>query len=83
MEGVSVQEDGRSWVKTGRCYRHRDPDLWFSEDQRRQGRAKSLCQSCPVREPCLAYALAHDFEWGVWGGLTAHERGELRRVVAA
>jgi WhiB family redox-sensing transcriptional regulator len=41
--------------------------------------AKSVCETCPVREPCLEYALTHGCADGVWGGLTELERRALRR----
>src|SRR5437588_848244 len=30
--------------------------------------ATGFCQACPVREACLAGALARREPWGVWGG---------------
>jgi WhiB family redox-sensing transcriptional regulator len=49
---------------------------WFSASTRR--RAIRICGRCPVRDECLAYALDHDEQYGVWGGLTAEERRPLR-----
>lgn len=52
--------------------------------------AKSVCRRCPVRardwpEPgnggtgeCLDYAEIHQDYYGIWGGLTARERGRKR-----
>lgn len=42
--------------------------------------AKRVCTGCPVRELCLADAMASEdpaLRWGVTGGLSATERGEL------
>jgi len=39
--------------------------------------AKAHCRRCPVRVPCLAYALANDAD-GIWGGTTAAERQEMQ-----
>lgn len=42
--------------------------------------AKSVCARCPVRQPCLEFALATedpDYQYGVFGGLTAKERRAL------
>jgi hypothetical protein len=36
------------------------------------------CAGCPVREPCLAYALDTKIGHGVWAGLTAAELANLR-----
>jgi Transcription factor WhiB len=40
-------------------------------------KAKALCATCPVREQCLEAGMGE--RWGVFGGLTAGERYELRR----
>ncbi len=32
--------------------------------------AKRVCQSCPVRTPCLDFALRHGLGFGIWGGVT-------------
>jgi WhiB family redox-sensing transcriptional regulator len=41
--------------------------------------AKRLCRSCEVRRHCLAFALEHFDNWGVWGGFSAEERQVARR----
>lgn len=41
--------------------------------------AKAICNRCPVTQPCLDWALDNDEYFGVWGGLTAHERRPLQR----
>lgn len=83
------------WQDRGRC-RDLDPDLFFppldgeSTEQRhaREGAAKAVCASCPVRTECLSWALANRERLGVWGGLTERERqaaarGRRRRGVVA
>jgi hypothetical protein len=59
-----------------------DPDLWFPEsgDHVAAAAAKALCGPCPDRAACLAGALARNELFGVWGGLTAHERMALPRT---
>ena len=59
--------------------RHHDPDLFFPEGTtgpalRQADQAKRVCQSCPVRTPCLGFALRHRVAFGIWGGATAEER---------
>lgn len=44
-----------------------------------QNRAKSVCLGCRVRTECLAYALDHRIEFGVWGGATERERRAILR----
>lgn len=46
----------------------------------RETRAKLVCASCPVLDECRTHALDLPEEEGVWGGLTAEERFELRRL---
>ncbi len=67
-----------------------DPDLFFAESPSDVELAKLVCGPCPVREECLAGALARREPHGVWGGqlLVAGEivafkrpRGRPRKVV--
>ena len=44
--------------------------------------AKNICRSCPVRNQCLDWALESGQDAGVWGGMTAIERRELKRRAA-
>ena len=48
--------------------RANDAELWFAERTEEVERAKALCSGCPVREGCLAGAVARQEPWGVWGG---------------
>lgn len=70
IAGVEVEESPSvDWTRA-RC---RDGagalvSLFFSEQLDDIARAKSICAECPVREPCLAGALARREPWGVWGG---------------
>jgi len=43
-------------------------DLFFSEQLDDIARAKEICLTCPVREPCLEGAKDRREPWGVWGG---------------
>nr|WP_234801008.1 WhiB family transcriptional regulator [Mycobacteroides chelonae] len=36
--------------------------------------AKQICNECPVRRPCAAYAMRTDEPYGVWGAMTTRER---------
>ncbi|WP_374213165.1 WhiB family transcriptional regulator [Streptomyces sp. G1] len=42
-------------------------------------RAKGICNGCPVKAECLDWALTAGEPYGVWGGMTAHDRRKLRR----
>ena len=43
----------------------------------REQRAKSICARCPVRRPCLDFAVRTREAHGIWGGLTEVERHSL------
>ncbi|MFF4404234.1 WhiB family transcriptional regulator [Streptomyces sp. NPDC002536] len=45
-----------------------DPEVFFAESPADVEYAKSLCQTCPLREACLAGAQDRREPWGVWGG---------------
>jgi WhiB family redox-sensing transcriptional regulator len=40
--------------------------------------ALRVCQSCPVIEECLTWALHHE-RWGIWGGTDTGTRERMRR----
>jgi len=55
-----------------------DPELWFPEQGFSSKTAKKICATCSVREECLQAALEQPERFGVWGGLSEHERRKLR-----
>ena len=67
-----------------------DPDQWFpvstdaAHARQEAAAALAICRSCPVRASCLAVSLRHwDLgQHGIWGGLVAAERVQLRRRIA-
>lgn len=56
-----------------------DPAPFFSSDDIEQQHALSICAGCPVREPCLEFALRHGERIGIWGGMREHDRLQLTR----
>ena len=40
--------------------------------------AKNICNSCPLKLPCLEYAL-RNVEIGIWGGTTEEQRKLMRK----
>jgi WhiB family redox-sensing transcriptional regulator len=65
------------WISRAAC-RGTDPDELFVQGAA-QNRVKSVCMTCQVRTECLADALDHRVEFGVWGGMTERERRALLR----
>ena len=64
------------WVQYRACTVEVLP-LFFSLDLGDERKAKNICVGCPVKEPCLEFALKHD-EKGVWGGTSDRERNRIR-----
>ncbi len=74
------------WQLRGACrgwdsaqFFHPDGDRRSSRS-RREAKAKSLCEGCPVRGECAAHALAAREPYGIWGGFTEAERLRLLAV---
>ena len=69
-----------AWQTTGAC-RGTDPSLFFdgTRDPKAELQAKVVCATCQVLERCLKYAVDASEPYGIWGGLTPHERDRYRR----
>ncbi|WP_168583196.1 WhiB family transcriptional regulator [Gephyromycinifex aptenodytis] len=65
------------WTPQAAC-RNSEPDDLFVQGAAQQ-QAKKICQRCPVVAECLADALDHHTEFGVWGGMTERERRAMLR----
>ena len=83
--------DDALWARVARQARCADsgldPDQWYpvsietAQARHEAAAAIAVCTSCPVRAQCLELSLRH---WdvgqhGVWGGLIATDRADLRR----
>lgn len=66
-----------SWRQRAAC-RGADPDIFYPASDEEAEPAKAICGQCPVRQPCLEYALANRERDGIWGGATERER---RRII--
>lgn len=75
--------ENAGWVSRAAC-RRSDPELFFPVPDfivpGAAKAAKAVCAGCPVRVPCLAYALAAREKYGVWGGATEGERRAMIRA---
>lgn len=80
---VAMRSDG-VWHAKASC-RGAQADAFFPptrverRDERhdREAAAKAICRSCPVRQPCLDYAIRIREPHGIWGGLNEIERKQL------
>lgn len=65
--------------KTDAACRGMDPALFFPQRGEVVAAAKAVCGGCDVQAECLAYAMNNHENFGVWGGMSEHERRRLRR----
>jgi WhiB family transcriptional regulator, redox-sensing transcriptional regulator len=65
------------WREQAAC-RGTDLDVFYPERGQTAGSARQVCAQCPVRQPCLDYALSNRITHGIWGGLTERERRPLQ-----
>ena len=80
----------RDWRKEAACKDY-PTDWWFDLMPWRRGRpekvewketirkAKEICETCPVKQDCLDWALKHE-DYGLWGGFTPGQRDRIRRT---
>jgi WhiB family redox-sensing transcriptional regulator len=75
------------WAEDGRCRRLGPKVLnaFFPGRGDDLEPARGVCKPCPVKDQCLAYALAHPNLVGVWAGTSHRQREQLReeRTLAA
>ena len=73
-----------AWMNAGNC-RSISPSVFFPSDGVGVEVARQICQTCPVKQQCLEYAIHHRIDHGVWGGASERERRRIarRRRVAA
>ena len=81
---MSAQRIEDTWQVRAAC-RGPQAEVFFPPPQferkdeklERETRAKMICADCPVRKPCLDYAIAIREPHGIWGGLNENERRQL------
>ena len=86
---ASLDTDAR-WQDLAVC-KGMDPTTFFGpehaetvkEKRDREDAAKEVCNTCPVKQECLEYALEAREAYGIWGGLTELERKALLRKRAS
>ena len=77
-----INDDNPSCAQT-------DPELFFPQESMdffgrniskyiNIAAAKKICDSCPLKAPCLEYAI-RNVEIGIWGGTTEEQRKQLRK----
>jgi WhiB family redox-sensing transcriptional regulator len=70
-------ETSHEWMADGACRSARGVDF-FPTDGAGVAAAQKVCAACPVRRPCLQFALDLGITHGVWGGTSDRERQRMR-----
>ena len=73
LENLVIPEE---LTKGGACAGS-DLNIFFSENLGEINQALQICNSCPIRQQCIDYALFAE-EYGVWGGTTQAQRNKMR-----
>ena len=74
----SLGTNASAWRADSLCRPH-PTRWWFAGDPREALVAKSICSGCPVKGPCLEFALSRPDVFGIWAATTASERTTIRR----
>lgn len=78
MADAACIGEPQSWWYPPLDFDHLRPGVVTVEMRALEAQAKEVCATCPVKADCLAFSLVNEEEFGVWGGLDARERSELR-----
>nr|WP_179275281.1 WhiB family transcriptional regulator [Rhodococcus sp. 06-1059B-a] len=76
------------WQLHGRCRGYDSSVFYHPEGERgraraqRERKAKDICSTCPVLLRCRTHALSVNEPYGVWGGMSAHDRADYYRAEA-
>lgn len=70
-----------AWQAQGAC-RTVETAVFFLERGGDPRPARETCDGCPVKGPCLEYAMADRSLMGMWGGTSHRERMRMRGEVA-
>ena len=67
-----------AWKSKAAC-RGLETEVFYPEPEDEGAEAKAICDRCPVRQPCLEWALTNREKEGVWGGCNERERRRILR----
>lgn len=73
-----ISQPHDAWRADAAC-RDADTAIFFTEPGESPEAALAVCGRCEVRSECLQFALDNGENHGIWGGLSAHQRKQLRR----
>lgn len=68
------------WTRNAACSVFEDLSIFFPERGASTTPARTICSKCPVWKNCLDYAVRNYQAFGIWGGLTEKERGQIKKA---
>lgn len=75
---IRLEPDTATWKTQAAC-RGLATDLFYPRRGIYATQALKVCESCPVKQECLEYALRNGETIGVWGGTTEIMRRAIRK----
>lgn len=80
LEWLAEADQASTKAPTGGRCTETDAEIFHPDKGENPSAAQRTCRNCDLRAQCLAYSLATEQEYGVWGGTTPNERGWLCQV---
>lgn len=74
------RNNDEEWRLYAACRSYPNPYIFYSDWPYEQEQAKRICNTCPVKNECLQYALSHKEAFGIWGGETERSRRRMIRL---
>ncbi len=69
-----------AWRHKAEC-RGMDTALFYPDRGVNCSIGDEICNQCPVQKTCLAVGLLNSERFGVWGGLTVHQRRGMKTAL--
>jgi WhiB family redox-sensing transcriptional regulator len=73
----AIAGDRPDWWTQAHC-RGLPTDWWFPAPGKNANQAKAVCGDCNVRLECFTFAIDRNETFGVWGGVPAGRRKDIR-----
>lgn len=75
LEGIAAAP---AWMDGRELCSQADPEVFHPEKGASVAEAKAICARCPLKEPCLEWAIETNQRFGVWGSASERERRQIR-----
>lgn len=72
--------DEKPWATYAACAEVENGMTFYPQNKQEERAALAVCETCAVRDECLAHAIDTNERFGVWGGTTEKQRRSLTRL---